>query len=174
MARVEGNGLTSSCNAFWCWDAIKSTRWIMDLKSFAFWLGATGQSALHSAPTFVDGICINMFAPSKHNSDIDLGFVEFKRYDGCLWAFCSKVCNTCADRGPVSESGASVVKAVPSVSLCVSSKLVFQINLKSSFILVGLPFRAYYPFQLCSLWRTTTRSKISYWMPCAWNVPQIA
>ena len=121
MARVEGNGLTSSCNAFWCWDAIKSTRWIMDLKSFAFWLGATGQSALHSAPTFVDGICINMFAPSKHNSDIDLGFAEFKRYDGCLWAFCSKVCNTCADRGPVFESGASVVKAVPSVSLCVSS-----------------------------------------------------
>lgn len=102
-------------------DAIKSTRWIMDLKSFAFWLGATGQSALHSAPTFVDGICINMFAPSKHNSDIDLGFAEFKRYDGCLWACCSKVCNTCADRGPVSESGASVVKAVPSVSLCVSS-----------------------------------------------------
>lgn len=121
MARVEGNGRTSSCNAFWCWDAIKSARWIMDLKSFAFWLGATGQSALHSAPTFVDGICINMFAPSKHNSDIDLGFAEFKRYDGCLWAFCSKVCNTCADRGPVFESGASVVKAVPSVSLCVSS-----------------------------------------------------
>ncbi len=111
----------------------KSTTWIMDLEWFAFLLQPASQSALHS--TNLCGWLQTIQTQFRRWSWL-CGVQMIRRvFDG---AFCSKVCNACADRGPVFscfdmihwQSGCYSAKCE---SLCVL-KLGYQINLKSSYI----------------------------------------